>query len=259
MKNGLNAHPQDFGNVSRDIAMLLRLDPTFVRVSALQFGVISEANATRVKRMVDAGLRVVGLCTSESACGMSESGWVDYCYRYRKYAMWSGVMYDQIGNEWNTKPFWGGSPDARKAFERFRIAQNIIGRPCIAAGVTCENKTKKGEKIKAVEWIKSWLADGADPLAWDLHYYQTDERLKSVFVECVKLLKGKIVTVLETGCSDAKKQEAWYKGIKGGMWGAKAEHVLYYSYNDSSLVGFSLVDKNTNPSPLARKILAGEV
>ncbi len=256
MKNGLNAHPQVFSNVSRDIAMLLRLAPTFVRVSALQFGVINQERANRVKRMVDAGLKVVGLCTSETCATMSDREWSNYCITYDRLSAWCGVTYDQIGNEWNG-PFWNGAQDLRKVCARFNMAQCIIGHRCIAPGVTCENKTSSA-KTKATSFIRALLAE-TDPLAFDLHWYVTDVKQKAVFEECVKLLKGKCVVVLETGCSDAAKQEAWYKSIKGGVWGAEAQHTLLYSYNDSLLVGFSLVDRNSNPGPLARKILAGEI
>jgi hypothetical protein len=258
MRIGINAHPQAFGSLSRDIAMMLRLAPTFVRVSALQHGVISQERANRVKRMVDAGLKVVGLCTSEKCATMNDKAWVSYCKTYAKLASWAGTTYDQVGNEWNTQPFWGGKPDVRKAIERFKVAQDIIGRCCIAPGVTCENKNASN-KISAVRWVKSFLADGADPLAFDLHYYATDERLKSVFDECVRILAGWRIVVLETGCATASKQAAWYKKVRGGIFTAAHEHVLWYSYNDSLLQGFALVDKNTKPSPLAKLILGGEI
>jgi hypothetical protein len=256
MPCGLNAHPQDFANVARDIAMMMRLGPTFVRVSALQHGVINQERATSVKRMVDAGLKVVGLCTSESCATMGDAAWKSYCQNYAKASRWCGVMHDQVGNEWNTQPFWGGPPDTRKAYRRFGVAQDIIGRPCIAGGVTCENKNASN-KISAVRWIASWLADGANPLAWDLHWYHTDVKQKAVYEQCVKLLKGKIVTVLETGCSDVAQQLAWYRGIKKGVWGALPARVLWYSYNDNGMPQFALVDRNSKPGALAKAILGG--
>ena len=254
MPIGVNCHPQAFGSVGRDIAMLKRFGPTFCRVSALQFGVISQGNATRVKQMVDAGLKVVGLCTSETCATMSDAAWSAYCQSYKKWAMWAGVMYDQVGNEWNG-PFWNGAQDVKKACRRFNMGQSIIGRPCIAPGVTCENKSNSS-KTSAISWTTAFLSE-TSPLAFDLHWYSTDVKQKSVFDECVKLLKGNIVTVLETGCSDASAQLAWYKGVKKGVWGALPERVLLYAYNDPWMPQFALVDKNTNPSPLAKMILAG--
>ena len=41
------------------------------------------------------------------------------------------------------------------------------------------------------------------------------------------------------------------------VWGALPERVLLYAYNDPWMPQFALVDKNTNPSPLAKMILAG--
>ena len=158
---------------------LKALRPPYVRTSLLQEGIISRGNIDAVQHLASSGLNVFPVVTSQRAATITDSQWRAYINRVIPSVPISPSANNrrllQIGNEWNTQPFYGGPVNADRAYALTKIAVDMFQSkyPCIVilGGITNEFKNSDN-KMAARRWIDSFLGNGIDGLIdfWALHH-----------------------------------------------------------------------------------------
>jgi len=231
----------------------------YVRVSSMQREVLSLRNAADLNMITDAGMGVVAILNADRFATLSFGEWTSYCTRFVKYL--PAVAAVQIGNEWNTSIFYGGSPDPTFALSYYLLAARIIldrfpGMYLIAPGLSNESKSDGKTKVSARDFLEVWTNRMPFPLsAWALHYYhEKPKRDYAIFAGNRDYLRehGRELPIIltETGCE--RDPDEWY-GVFRETGIPHVEDVCWYAFNGHK--GFNLVDDALKPSNLYQRMV----
>ncbi|MEI6634749.1 MAG: hypothetical protein WCP22_13170 [Chlamydiota bacterium] len=268
MNLSVTSHLQGFASEQqkrRVVAMMKAAGFQHIRVSAMQYPIISAKNALDLHMVLDARMGlVVVVSASDGYLLLNEKQWADYC---RKVVKWIPAGANaQVGNEWNSELFTGKGiqPDAKKAVTYYLIAADILLSKfpkmfLISPGVTNESKNGKG-KLSARTFLSAFIDAGPSlPVSgWGLHYYHDRpdhpedlKLLKSNIAFLQKNGRGKPIILTETGAASSGNALVWYGMLRNGALPG-IEDAAYYCMDHHT--GFQLVDDRLNPSSLYRKM-----